>query len=121
MLVGQKQVSRTKPAGSTERLGYWGLGWSAVVVVAITEAGRLMSVTWAAWEAGDDEDVRISWTSPGSERRSTSMITGDDGLSRTGVCVGLGLLEDVSKLELCDSAGTFVAARDDLKKESILG
>ena len=117
MLVGQKQVSRTKLAGSTERLGYWGLGWSVVVVVAITEAGPLMSVTWAAWEAGHDEDVRISWTSSGSERRSTSMITGNDGLSR----IGLGLLEDTSKLELCDSAGAFVAARDDLKNESILG
>jgi hypothetical protein len=49
------------------------------------------------------------------------MITGDDGLSRIDVCEGVGLLEDASKLELCDSAGTFVAARDDLKNESMLG
>ena len=49
------------------------------------------------------------------------MITGDDGLSWIDVCEGVGLLEDASKLELCDSAGTFVAARDDLKNESMLG
>ena len=51
-----------------------------------------------------------------SETRSTSMITGD-ALSKLA---GLGSagLADAGKLDLSNSAGTFV---DDLKKESILG
>jgi len=55
----------------------------------------------------------------GSETQSTSMITGD-ALSEIDVGEGLGLLGDAGNLELDDSAGRFVAVRDDLKKESIL-
>jgi hypothetical protein len=120
---GQKQALRAKLAGSTERLGYWGLKLSVAVVVAVTNVGRRRSVPWADWEAGHDEDVGTSWTSgSGSETRSTSMITGD-ALSKIDVCVarGVGLRGDSSKLELDGSAGTFVATRDDLKKESMLG
>jgi len=47
------------------------------------------------------------------------MITGD-ALSEIDVGEGLGLLGDAGNLELDDSAGRFVAVRDDLKKESIL-
>jgi hypothetical protein len=48
------------------------------------------------------------------------MITGD-ALSNIDIPLGLGLLPDAGNLELGDSTGRFVIARDDLKKESILG
>jgi hypothetical protein len=52
--------------------------------------------------------------------RSTSIITGD-ALPNIDIPVGLGLLPDAGNLELSDSTGRFAIARDDLKKESILG
>jgi hypothetical protein len=52
--------------------------------------------------------------------RSTSIITGD-ALSNNDISEGLGLLSDAGNLELRDSTGRFGIAREDLKKESILG
>jgi len=119
VLVGQKQESSSKLAGSTERLGNCKRGWSVAVVVAATEAVRLrFTLSWAPSEAGNDEASGMS--SSGSEMRSTSMITGD-ALSNIDVSVGLGLLADAGDLELSDSAGRFAIERDDVKKESILG
>lgn len=94
MLVGQKQKSRSKPAGSTERLGYCVRGWSDAVVVVATEMVRLRFT-----KAGRDSDEVGGISSSRSGMRSTSIITGD--------ALGLGLLAD--------------AMRDDVKKELILG
>ena len=96
MLVGQKQESRSKLAGSTERLGYCVRGWSDAVVIVATEMVRLRFT-----KAGRDSD-EVGGIS--SEMRSTSIITG--GALSTGN-IGLGLLAD--------------AVRDDVKKELILG
>lgn len=103
MLEGQKQESRLKPAGSTERLGYCERGWSVavtVVIVAASEAVRDRS------EAGDEE-VAGSICSMSSSRSSTSMITGD-ALS-------------AGRFELSDPAERIVIGRDDPKNESMLG
>lgn len=65
MLDGQKQESRLKPAGSTERLGYCERGWSGsvaitvVIAVAASEAVRLKFNPRAASEAGDEEVAGI--------------------------------------------------------------
>lgn len=118
MLVGQKQASTWKLAGSTERLGYCKRGWSVAVVVVATEAVRFR----APLEAGNDEVAGVRWRSSSSrsEMRSTSMISGD-ALSNIDVSLGLGLLEDAGNLELSDSTGRLAIVRDDVKKESILG
>lgn len=84
-----------------------------MVIVAASE------VVWDDEVAGS-----ISWmSSSGSEMRSTSMITGDD--IDDDVSVGLRLLADAGCscgcFELRDSAGRIDIARDDPKKESILG
>jgi hypothetical protein len=123
---GQKQESRLKPAGSTERLGYCERGWSVavtVVIVAASEAGvRLKFTGWDRSEAGDEE-VTVAGISSSSrpEMRSTSMITGDALSNVDEVSLGLSLLEDAGNFELGDSAGRSVIARDEPKKESMLG
>jgi hypothetical protein len=59
VLDGQKQESRLKPAGSTERSGYCKRGWSVaavtVVIVAASEAVRLKFTPWDPSEAEDEE------------------------------------------------------------------
>lgn len=121
MPVGQKQESRSRPAGSDERLGYCGRGWSFAVVVAATEAVKSRFAASAPSEAGNDEVAGICSTSSSeSEMRSTSIITGD-ALSNNDISEGLGVLSDAGNLELRDSTGRFGIARDDLKKESMLG
>ncbi len=104
MPVGQKQESRSKPAGSTERLGYCGRGWSVAVTVVIVAATEAVLLKFTPWVEGDEEVADICWISSSSEMRSTSMITGD-----------------VCSFELSDSAGRVVIVRDEPKKESILG
>lgn len=54
MLVGQKEESRLKPAGSTERLGYCERGGTVAVTVAIVAA---IEAVWERSEAGDDDEV----------------------------------------------------------------
>ena len=121
MLDGQKQESRLKLAGSTERLGYCKRGSSVAVTVVIVGAGgavRMKSTPWDPWEAGDGEVAGICWMcSSRSEMRSTSMITGDVD----DVPAGVSSLTDAGGFELSDSAGRSVIARDDPKKESMLG
>lgn len=110
MLDGQKQESRLKPAGSTERLGYCEGGWSVavtVVIVAASEAVRLKFTRWerSEAEAGDEEVAAICcMSSSRSEMRSTSMITGDSPLSNIDA-VGRSSLADAGNFELGDSAG----------------
>jgi hypothetical protein len=127
VLDGQKQESRLKLAGSTERLGYCEGGWSVtvavVIVVAASETVRLKFTLWDPSEAGDEEVAVICWMSSSrSETRSTSMITGDALLSNIDdVSVGRSLLADADgNFELGDSAGRIAIARDEPKKESIL-
>jgi hypothetical protein len=114
--AGQRQESRLKPGGSTERLGYCEGARSVavavtVVIVAASEAVRLKVIPWDRSEAGDEEVAGICWTSSSrSEIRSTSMITGDS-LSNI----------DAGSFDLSGSAGRIVIGRDDPKKESILG
>jgi hypothetical protein len=109
VLDGQKQESRLKPAGSTERLGYCERGWS-VAIVAASEAVRLKFTRWdrSEAEAGDESVAAICWMSSSrSETRSTSMITGDALLSNIDdvSAVGRSLLADAGNFELSDSAG----------------
>lgn len=120
MLDGQKQESRLKPTGSTERLGYCKRGWSVavtVVIVAASEAVWLKFTPWDPSEAEDEEVAGKCWMSSSrSEMRSTSMITGD-ALSNIddGVSAGLSLLADAGSFELSDSGGRSVIGRDDPK------